>query len=172
MQAVAPDLNISTQIIRENGKFPNNPRLPVIIYKNAFASSTADLADQLEKIFKKNHWTGAWRDGIYEYPHYHSTAHEVLGVSQGYVVVELGGPNALRYRLNKGDVVVLPAGVTHKNVECSNDFEVVGAYPKGQEYDLLTGKPGEKEMAEKNIQNVPMPDADPVRGGIMKEWTE
>ncbi len=173
MQTVAPDIHITTQLIRENGKFPNNPDLPVIIYKNAFAADTPDLATSLEKLFKKNQWEGAWRNGIYEYPHYHSTAHEVLGVSQGYVVVELGGPNAFKFRLNKGDVVVLPAGVTHKNIECSKDFEVVGAYPKGQEYDLLTGKPGEKETAIQNIQNVALPEADPVtgkQGGLIEKW--
>lgn len=145
MQSVTPDINISTQLINENGKFPNNPDLPVIIYKNAVLSSIDNLAEELETIFKKNNWIDAWRNGIHEYHHYHSTAHEVLGVSQGYVVVELGGPNAFKFRLDKGDVVVLPAGVSHKNIESSNNFEVVGAYPKGQEYDLLTGKPGEKE---------------------------
>jgi uncharacterized protein YjlB len=174
MQSVSPDIKISTQLIQENGKFPNNPDLPVIIYKNVFSDSAEKLADQLEKIFKKNHWTDAWRNGIYEYPHYHSTAHEVLGISQGYVVLELGGPDAFKFRLNKGDVVVLPAGVSHKNIECSKDFEVVGAYPKGQQYDLLTGKPGEKEQALKNISAVPLPETDPVlgkEGGISEKWT-
>ena len=169
----AAEFQISTQLIRENGKFPNNPHLPVIIYKNALSEETANLADAFEKLFKAHKWENAWRNGIYEYHHYHSTAHEVLGVSEGYVVVELGGPNAFKFRLNKGDVVVLPAGVTHKKLESSKDFEVVGAYPKGQDYDLLTGKPGEKETAVVNIGKVPLPKADPVtgeQGGLMDKW--
>ncbi|HXO96731.1 MAG TPA: hypothetical protein VN857_09120, partial [Chthoniobacterales bacterium] len=63
-----------------------------------------------------------------------------------------------------GDVIVIPAGVGHKNLGASDDFGVVGAYPGGRHWDLLTGKPGERPKADQNIAALPLPDNDPVYG--------
>lgn len=37
----------------------------------------------MEKVFNVNGWGDAWRNGIYDFVHYHSMTHEVLGVAQG-----------------------------------------------------------------------------------------
>ena len=63
-----------------------------------------------------------------------------------------------------GDVIVIPAGVAHKNLGASADFRVVGAYPRGQHPDLCTGKPGERPQADRRIARVPLPEQDPVYG--------
>jgi uncharacterized protein YjlB len=61
-------------------------------------------------------------------------------------------------------VVIIPAGVGHKNMGSSSDFRVVGAYPPGQTWDMNYGKPNERPQADKNISRVPLPPADPIYG--------
>ncbi len=166
-------MHVETYILKDDGTFPNNDRLPLIIYKNAIA--IVNGASQVEKIFKENDWGNSWRNGIYNYHHYHSTAHEVLGVFQGTVKVQLGGPEGITAELQAGDVVIIPAGVAHKNLKSSSDFACVGAYPPGQDYDMNYGKIGERPSLDKNIRKVPMPYADPVlgqEGPLVKEWKE
>jgi uncharacterized protein YjlB len=43
-----------------------------------------------------------------------------------------------------GDVAVIPAGVGHRNLGSSDDFLVLGTYPRGQSWDLRAGEPGER----------------------------
>ena len=107
----------------------------------------------------------ALRDGIFPFHHFHSTAHEVLGIAAGTAGVVLGGPQGRRFELSAGDVVVLPAGTGHRNVGSSSDLLVVGAYPDGMRWDLRRGDPGEHDEVLANIERVPIPDEDPVHGG-------
>jgi uncharacterized protein YjlB len=87
-------------------------------------------------LFERNGWTGAWTNGIYRDHHYHSNAREVLGIVAGRVRVELGGEGGQTVELATGDVVVIPAGVAHKNEGASPVLLVVGAYPRGQSPDM------------------------------------
>ena len=124
-----------------------------------------DPAAIFEAIFHANQWGSSWRNGIYPYHHYHSTAHDVLEVSRGEASVRLGGDdNGKTFEIRAGDVIIIPAGVAHKNLGSSSDFQVVGAYPKGQKWDMNDGKPGERPQAERNIAQVPLPKTDPVYG--------
>ena len=88
----------------------------------------------------------------------------VLGVFSGAARVQFGGENGVVLEVRAGDVVVIPAGVSHKNLGASRDFGVVGAYPKGQRWDMQYGKPGERPAADARIARVDMPAADPVLG--------
>lgn len=163
------DLIVRT--LADDGTFPNNPRLPVLLYRGAFESS--DSPADLEKAFEGSGWGGTWQDGIYGYHHYHSTAHEVLGVAEGTARVQLGGPDGPTFELAPGDVVVIPAGVAHKNLGSSSDFLVVGAYPAGQKWDMNYGKPGERPDADRNIERTPLPETDPVYGSegpLLEKW--
>ena len=76
----------------------------------------------------------------------------------------LGGDRGTVYKLAKGDVLIIPAGVAHKSVEYTADFVCVGAYPEGKEYDINYGEPGEHPGVDENIQQVPVPETDPVYG--------
>jgi uncharacterized protein YjlB len=107
---------METHVLKDDGTFPNNEKLPAIIYTNAVDLPDEDPALTLEQIFEANQWRNAWRNGIYDYHHYHSTAHEVLGIYQGNVKLQLGGPGGISRDLKKGDVVIIPAGVAHKNM--------------------------------------------------------
>ena len=74
------NVEMVTMKLEENGKFPINPELPVLVYKNVFNFAGGDPASTIEKVFAENNWAGSWRDGIYSFHHYHSTAHEALGI--------------------------------------------------------------------------------------------
>ena len=164
---------IISELLTDDGTFPNNERLPIMVYKNAIQIPSENPAGAVERVFAENDWGGSWRNGIYSYHHYHSTAHEVLGIYSGTVDVQLGGPNGMIINGAAGDVIIIPAGVAHKNLGSSHDFRCVGAYPPGQDWDMNYGRPGERPEADQNISKVPLPTTDPVygkNGPLMKSW--
>ena len=101
---------------------------------------------------------------IYDYVHYHSQIHEVLGIARGHVTVRLGGSRGRAFKLKAGDVAILPAGTGHKRIDEGDDLLVVGAYPAFGKYDLCRGSKEEHERALKTIPKVPIPRKDPVYG--------
>lgn len=147
----------------DDGRVPNSP-LPLLVYRAAFDLGGGDPAAVLERAFAANRWTGAWRNGVYPFHHYHSTSHEVLGAARGSARLRLGGDRGAALAVTAGDVLVIPAGVGHKNEGASGAFLVVGAYPDGRAWDLCRGEPGERPGVLDNIRAVPPPAADPVRG--------
>lgn len=161
-------MNITSFVFHDDGTYPNNS-LPLVFIKSAGATDPSTI----EKIFHENNWVNSWRNGLYSFHHYHSTAHEVLGIYSGWVKAQLGGPGGKIVTLEAGDVVIIPAGVAHKNIDQSPDFKVVGAYPIGQNPDMKYGKPGERPEADQNIQSVDLPEHDPVygpTGPLMELW--
>jgi uncharacterized protein YjlB len=155
---------------KDDGHIPNN-RLPLLLYRDVLPAGIK--ADDLQKQFAKNHWTNSWDNGIYSFHHYHSTSHEVLGIYKGNAQLQLGGEKGKKISVKAGDVIVIPAGVGHKNLGSSDDFGVVGAYPDGRTWDVLKGEPGERPSADKNIAALPIPDFDPLLGksdGLRKMW--
>jgi uncharacterized protein YjlB len=137
---------------------PNNPHLPVLAYRGA-------LEGDPEQLFIANGWGGTWHSSVFPFHHFHSTSHEALGVARGRATLMLGGPQGEEIEVSAGDALVLPAGTGHRRVSSSDDFQVVGAYPPGQEdYDLLRGDPAELEMAVANVERVELPAMDPVAG--------
>ncbi len=146
----------------DDGVIPNS-RLPLIVYHAAIDAAGVD-EDAFERLFTSNAWPAAWRNGIYPFHHYHSTAHEVLGIARGTTRVAFGGPQGREVEMSAGDAILIPAGVGHKLIEASDDLVVIGAYPQGQDWDLLRGEPGDRPAADRNIAGVPMPQSDPVMG--------
>jgi len=163
------DMTPETCTFDDDGRIPNSP-LPVILYRGV---SEAKDAASCEELFATHRWLGAWRDGIFSFHHFHSTAHEVLGIVRGQVTVMLGGPNGRSFELGPGDVAVLPAGTGHCNAGSSADLLVVGAYPNAMRWDIRRGEPGEREEVLANIRAVPLPESDPVNGedgSLVKLW--
>jgi uncharacterized protein YjlB len=158
------NINIVRHLFSDDGRFPNNALLPVLIYEKILQLPDHHAGKEVERIFKTNGWGNAWQNGVYDYHHYHSTAHEVLGVFQGSARIQFGGPSGKAILLEKGDVVVIPAGVAHKSIDVYDDFKCVGAYPRGQTYDINTGTEEEHERALETIRSLPLPETDPVYG--------
>lgn len=149
-------------LLGDDGTFPNSP-LPVLVY-SAVDLPAANAAEGFERLFEANGWGGTWRNGVYEFHHYHSTAHEVLGVCGGEAVLQLGGPTGAALEVHEGQCVVIPAGVAHVRLRSGRGFRVIGAYPGGQSPDLCRGRPGERPAADRRIAVVQLPGQDPVLG--------
>jgi uncharacterized protein YjlB len=88
-----------------HGWVPNNPNFPVLLYRAALDGS--NLPEEFEGLFRKNGWGGLWRNGVYAFHHYHSTAHEVLGIAAGAARLLIGGPDGREIELLAGDAVIL-----------------------------------------------------------------
>ena len=164
--------NIKSLMFADDGRIPNNTILPLIVYIAALPQ-VEDDSGACQKLFERNEWHGTWVNGVYRYHHYHSTAHEVLGVISGTASIQFGGAHGKVLRVNAGDVVIIPAGVGHCNQGASNDFRVVGAYPSGQHWDLCTGDPKERPDVIENIRRVSLPKIDPVygeQGPLLQIW--
>ena len=110
MAAIPGAPKIEDYRFADDGRVPNNPRLPLIVYRGALKTG-GDAAASCVALFHRNGWTGAWQNGVYSHHHYHSSAHEVLGIASGWVRVRLGGESGQTVELRAGDVVVIPAGV-------------------------------------------------------------
>jgi uncharacterized protein YjlB len=157
----------------KNKNFPNNT-LPVLIYKNALwlPRQKHRAADIVQQLMLKNNWKNSWRNGIYDFHHYHSNTHEGMIVTMGKALIMLGGPNGKKIKIQTGDVIILPAGTAHKCVSFSKDFMCVGAYPQGLQYDMNTGTAEELKMSMPRIRKCPIPKKDPVYGkeGFLKVY--
>ena len=166
---------VSAHNLKDDVAIPNNPKLPLLIYQGALNLPEEDPASAIEHLLASNHWDGSWRNGIYNYHHYHSTAHEVLVVYRGTATVQLGGEKGITQIIRPGDALIIPAGVGHKNLGSSPHFAIVGAYPKGQDWDMCYGKPAERPKADQNIARVPLPKTDPLYGKdgpLLDHWSK
>jgi uncharacterized protein YjlB len=151
-----------------SGAMPNHPAFPALVYRRVATSDAAAI----EALFARNGWPPRWRDGIYDFHHYHTLGHEALGCARGRARVLLGGPDGREVEVAAGDVLVLPVGTGHRRLSASADFLVVGAYPPGQRADICREAPAPAMLAR--IAALPPPETDPVghRGGVTALWRE
>jgi uncharacterized protein YjlB len=150
---------------------PNNRKLAVAIYRTAIPGAGSDLAAEFEALFEHNQWPPQWRDGIFDYHHFHSTAHEVLGIVSGSVDVIIGGPGGCVVALHPGDALLLPAGTGHCLQGFAGNLRVVGAYPAGQQWDIRRDALTPEELTA--MASLPFPPSDPVlgeRGPVIEQW--
>jgi uncharacterized protein YjlB len=160
-------------LLQPSGRTPNNPSLPLMIYRQALKLQGFDPAWIFEVLFDAHGWRGSWRNGMYNYNHFHTRTHEVLGIARGAVVALFGGAHGQELELKAGDVVVIPAGVGHRRIRMSRDLLIVGAYPSGGRYDEPRPSEVEPDKAAASIAATPKPATDPVyaeRGALLAAW--
>lgn len=162
-------INMKLFMCKDDGEIPNNRELPVIVYEGIFQENP----DNIELTFNRHQWTNSWVNGIFDYHHYHTNTHEVLGVKAGQATVLIGGEKGEQLELHTGDVIVLPAGTGHKRLKSSADFSVVGAYPEGKSPNLKKRSSGKEASLLDEINRIGVPETDPVfgeGGPLLEKW--
>ncbi len=150
-------------VFADDGIVPNNP-MPFLVYEGAVALDRGHPEATIEKLFAANGWGAMWRNGVYDFLHYHATVHEVLGIARGHARVRFGGDKGRELEISAGDVAILPAGTGHQCLSASRDFSVVGAYPPGPKMQITRPTVENHAKALKTIPEVKVPTTDPVMG--------
>lgn len=112
---------------------------------------------------------------MYRQSHFHSNTHELLVISAGRARLLFGGdgnPEGLKLEVQKGDAMLLPAGVAHRLLEDlsgpTGAFEMVGSYPVGaKEWDMCYGDGRAEENygeIKQRITGLGWFDRDPIYG--------
>lgn len=159
---------------KPGNRIPNN-RLPLLVHRNAIPGGGVEA---VKACFRNNGWSNNWHNpGVYTYGHFHSTTHECLGCANGWMEFNLSiGPGGwTRLRVTAGDVIVMPAGVSHEDVGHSDDNMMCGGYPDGRDWDNIQQEFLSQEQyrqACKRIMALPIPDKDPVHGEAMHHWLD
>ena len=152
---------------------PNNPTLPLLVYRDVVPVGVGDAARWLERTFAAHGWGNGWRNGIHSFLHFHTGTHEVLGIAAGRAIVRFGGAPGQGLDVAAGDVVVLPAGIGHQSLDTSADLLVIGAYPSNGRFDQKRPGQMDPEVARRAVAAVPLPEMDPVAGldgPLMRLW--
>jgi uncharacterized protein YjlB len=163
MSVVRGDIEPLAVVFADDGLVPNNP-MPFLVYRGAVDIESGHPEKTIEGLFGANGWGDMWRNGVYDFPHYHATVHEALGIARGHARVRFGGDRGKVFEVAAGDVAILPAGTGHQCLVASADFSVVGAYPPGARMHVTRPTPENYEKALKTIPQVRLPDTDPVMG--------
>lgn len=170
---VVQQVRPATYVFADDGLVPNNI-LPLLVYRAAIVVGSDHSERTIEGVFGAHGWGAMWRNGVYDYLHYHATVHEALAVARGHARVRFGGDGGDIIELAAGDAVVLPAGTGHQCLWASDDFVVVGAYPPGPPMQITRPTPENRRPALKTIPDVALPATDPlfgVDGPLVRIWT-
>jgi uncharacterized protein YjlB len=163
MPVVSEDIEPLSFTFEDDGLVPNNP-MPLLVYKQAISVDNEHPEKSIEGLFGANGWGEMWRNGVYDYLHYHATVHEALGVARGHARVQFGGDAGKELKIAAGDVAILPAGTGHQCLHASHDFCVIGAYPPGPKMQITRPTLENHAKALKTIPEVKLPKTDPVKG--------
>ncbi|MGF6817549.1 uncharacterized protein YjlB [Paraburkholderia atlantica] len=160
-------------MLEPHGWVPNNSKLPVVLYRRALSPGSGNLAAAFEILFERNAWPPQWRNSIFDFHHFHATAHEVLGVIDASAEVIVGGPGGRVVRLHAGDVLLLPAGTGHCLQSFEPHFQVVAGYPLGQQWDIRREALTSQELTD--MLALPFPPLDPIdgkHGPVVELWLQ
>src|SRR4051812_15288745 len=164
----------STFRFSDDGFIPNNPFWPLVLYRSVLRlPRSMDPAAVWETVFENNGWGDTWRGEIYDYLHYHSRIHEVLGIARGSATVRIGGNKGRILKVEAGDALIIPAGTGHQSLKASRRFLAVGAYPPSGTYDECGPTAQEHERGVKSVRRVGRPRQDPVfgrEGPLLSAW--
>ena len=159
-------LRVSRHHIPSYKGLPNSSiqNKPLSIYHSTFQNATVSRIES--HLASTAVVEPAWRYTMYSTTHFHSTTHEVLSIASGSALLCFGGennPERLEAEVERGDVIVVPAGVAHRLLKDHGSFLMVGSYPKGKSWDMCYGNAGEEEKV-KGISELEWFERDPVYG--------
>jgi uncharacterized protein YjlB len=172
MSVVSADVEPLAFVFADDGLVPNNP-MPFLVYRGVIAIDNDHPEKTVEGLFGAHGWGEMWRNGVYDYLHYHATVHEALGVARGRARVRFGGDQGKELEISAGDVAILPAGTGHQCLSASDDFCVIGAYPPGPRMQITRPTAENHRNALKTIPEVKLPRTDPVMGAdgpLVRLW--
>lgn len=157
---------------KEEDTIPNSP-LPVLIYRGVFDKNYEPCEEWLIKKFVSNKWIYNQAHHVFRYCHYYSNTHVVLGICSGNADLSIGGTSGITARIEKGDVVIVPAGVGLQLADASKDFKLVGAYSTKDTPTMMKDDGVGRALAEIQITATELPDLDPILGpedGLLNIW--
>ena len=173
LERLVRNVKPSTFRFKDDGFIPNHPTWPLLLYPSCVRlPKSRDPAAIFESVFGQNGWGRSWRNGVYDFVHYHSKTHEVLAIARGKARLQFGGPKGRIFDVKAGDIAILPAGTGHQRLSASKDFLAVGAYPPDGVYDECKNVE-ERKPALKAIRKTARPACDPiygVEGPLVKLW--
>jgi len=111
-----------------------NSKLPVLVYRAVLPPNPT--VESTTQALEPNNWV---KGGVFHHfptHHYHSNTHECYAAIKGHTTCVYGvGPlddqsEGVMFEMKAGDIAVHAAGVAHRNMESSEDYEYVGLYPK------------------------------------------
>ncbi|BDA85550.1 hypothetical protein Sa4125_30920 [Aureimonas sp. SA4125] len=149
---------------------PNNA-LPLLVAAGVLDPATP--AASVHFLLRENGWQGTWTYTVYDFWHFHVTGFEVLVCIAGKASIGFGGDRGTAVTMEPGDAVIIPAGVAHRRLSGSPDFQVVGAYPPGQNGTIVRAGAMTVEAASRAIDALAVPDIDPLSGerpGRLSAW--
>ncbi|MCD2425876.1 hypothetical protein LQ567_24040 [Niabella pedocola] len=158
---------------RKDNLIPNSPH-PLLVYRTFFDKESDACENWLKKKFTAHQWFLFAGVPPLDVPFYYMNTHVVLGVCAGAAKWQLGGTLGLTMVIEKGDVLVIPAGVGLQHLESSADFKITGA-------SALDVVPKIRKEASGNskdpgrVADVPIPETDPVLGmddGLLTIWLQ
>src|ERR1700688_5114328 len=109
MSVVSTDMQPLTLVFEDDGLVPNNP-MPFLVYKGAIDVADDHPEKTIEGLFGANGWGDMWRNGVYDFPHYHATVHEALGIARGQARVRFGANAGQRMESRPAASPIRPAG--------------------------------------------------------------
>ncbi|KAJ5633883.1 hypothetical protein N7528_001725 [Penicillium herquei] len=113
---------------------------PLMIYHGAFDATPADLQRRLRAVGEVE---PQWVYTMYSQTHFHSTTHEVLGVTGRARLCFGGGENPQRFEpiVQRGDLIIVPAGVGHRLLDDEGEEPF-------QMWDMCYGNSGEEKKVQ------------------------
>ncbi|KAF2860753.1 hypothetical protein K470DRAFT_257540 [Piedraia hortae CBS 480.64] len=129
------NLKVTHHIIPAHGNTPNTSikHKPLLIYHTAFPPTTGSIEIE-HHLHTIGEVESQWRRTMYSTSHFHTTSHEVLAVSSGASRLLFGHEDIserVEACVERGDVIVIPAGVAHLLVEDEVGLIWWGSIPRG-----------------------------------------
>ena len=129
--------------LSRNGWVPNNEILPVLLYRSAIEPGKDHRGSKFSERFRANSWPAQWRHSVYDFHHYHSTTHEVMGFAIGQarlVTAEL--PGLPVWAIDADALIVRPGPRVVDGVEALAAILHPGAVPAPLPHTVHRVSPG------------------------------